>query len=195
MQKITVRFVDARDDFIIETPEISIKDLKQMIVMHYPEEQDKFLRIIQRGKILEDSVVLQTDTVLHCSISDEENNLDAVDQDTRRVGFDRLLEMGLEENEVLELRQQFHTLRGVNVLESPNLATQAEEQWIENAGNENIEVTGSQIDLLLGLVLGYFAGIIIIFWLKEGNIFSRRQQQGIISGIVINVFFGILRWF
>ncbi|KAJ3311875.1 hypothetical protein HDV04_003615 [Boothiomyces sp. JEL0838] len=195
MQKVTVRFVDARDDYVIETDEISIEEIKERIINSYPDVRDKFLRIIQRGKILNNSVVINSDTVLHCSISDEESNQSSVEQDTRRVGFDRLLEMGLEENEVLELRQQFHTLRGVNILETPNLATQAEEQWIENAGNESVEVSESQVDLLMGLVLGYFAGIIIIFWLKEANIFSRRQQQGIISGIVINVFFGILRWF
>ncbi|KAJ3262620.1 hypothetical protein HK103_000149 [Boothiomyces macroporosus] len=195
MQKVTVRFVDARDDYVIETDEISIEEIKERIINNYPDVRDKFLRIIQRGKILNNSVVINSDTVLHCSISDEESNQSSAEQDARRVGFDRLLEMGLEENEVLELRQQFHTLRGVNVLETPNLATQAEEQWIENAGNESVEVSESQVDLLMGLVLGYFAGIIIIFWLKEANIFSRRQQQGIISGIVINVFFGILRWF
>eukprot|EP00842_Homolaphlyctis_polyrhiza_P005033 jgi/Hompol1/5530/HPOL_004509-RA len=75
----------------------------------------------------------------------------------RNEGFDRLLEMGMSQEEVANLRAQFHTLRGTPIDDRPENARNAEEEWMDNPGN------------------------------------THRDDQGIITGLLINFSFGILR--
>jgi hypothetical protein len=51
---------------------------------------------------------------------------------------------------------------------------------------------GTHLDMLWGLMVGFFVGIIILFWIKEQGLFTRRQQMGIIVGMLLNISFGIL---
>lgn len=46
--------------------------------------------------------------------------------------------------------------------------------------------------MMWGLMLGFFLGIICLFWFRE-SVFSRRHQMGIVAGILINISFGVLR--
>jgi hypothetical protein len=45
--------------------------------------------------------------------------------------------------------------------------------------------------MMWGLIFGFFLGIICLFWFRE-SVFSRRQQMGIIAGMLINISFGVL---
>jgi len=47
--------------------------------------------------------------------------------------------------------------------------------------------------MMYGLILGFLFGILMVFFLKQ-NIFTSRQQTGILFGILVNFSFGLLRW-
>ena len=105
------------------------------------------------------------------------------------------------------LRTQFHSRRAhsgrpLSDLESVEL----EEEWLEQNsegapvglvggrgdGTRRLdrvmdEVSeGTQADMLLGLVMGFVFGIIMLFWIWERGI-PRRQKLGILCGIACNL--------
>nr|KAJ3422009.1 hypothetical protein HK105_001521 [Polyrhizophydium stewartii] len=102
----------------------------------------------------------------------------------------------MSEDEVRSLRQQFHALRGAEDAERTDAARNAEEEWMESPGNPNDDRdSGTHTDMLLGLVVGFFMGILVLFWVKEANMYNRRQQLGIVTGLLINFSFGLLRMY
>jgi hypothetical protein len=184
-----VRFVDGFDDLEIDRIEITVKEVKEIIAAHRPTFQLHRVRIIWRGRFLKDSEVITSASTVHCICSDI-NEIEQSGQQPMRIGFDRLIDMGFEVDEVQELRQQFHALRGVDVFD-PSQIQEAEEEWIENT-NPQLE-DGNEFDLLIGLVFGFFCGIFLLFWVKERNMYTRKQQQGIFTGLLLNISFGLLR--
>lgn len=54
-----------------------------------------------------------------------------------------------------------------------------------------LAVQGTYKEMMWGLIFGFFLGIICLFWFRE-SVFSRRQQMGIIAGMLINISFGVL---
>ena len=105
------------------------------------------------------------------------------------------------------LRTQFHSrhhgARSLSDLESIEL----EEEWLEQNQGDGApmglgggtrdgsrrldrvmeEVSeGTQADMLLGLVMGFVFGIIMLFWIWERGI-PRRQKLGILCGIACNL--------
>ena len=106
------------------------------------------------------------------------------------------------------LRTQFHSRRmhsgrALSDLESVEL----EEEWLEQNSGEGEPVglgggmrdgsrrldrvmddvsEGTQADMLLGLVMGFVFGIIMLFWIWERGI-PRRQKLGILCGIACNL--------
>ena len=56
----------------------------------------------------------------------------------------------------------------------------------------DVVIEGTHLDMIWGLMVGFFMGIIILFWIKEQGLFTRRQQMGIIVGMLLNISFGIL---
>ncbi|KAF9540387.1 hypothetical protein EC957_004333 [Mortierella hygrophila] len=124
------------------------------------------------------------------------------------TGFDRLREAGFSEDEIRSIRRQFHASRGTVMStvgengiavgldqdEDANArARRIEEEWIDQHGAETLPegLEGSYGEMVWGLMLGFFMGLIVMFWFKEAA-FSRRQQMGIIAGMLINVGFGVL---
>ncbi|KAF9298962.1 hypothetical protein BGZ88_003040 [Linnemannia elongata] len=124
------------------------------------------------------------------------------------TGFDRLREAGFSEDEIRSIRRQFHASRGtvtstvgengiavgLDQDEDANArARRIEEEWIDQHGAETLPegLEGSYGEMVWGLMLGFFMGLIVLFWFKEAT-FSRRQQMGIIAGMMINVGFGVL---
>ncbi|KAI8854421.1 DUF2407 C-terminal domain-containing protein [Chytridium lagenaria] len=114
---------------------------------------------------------------------------------------------GFSAEEVDNLRTQFHSIRGTDVHVNFDTARNAEEEWIDNAtvrdresSNNSIsfslmhvdEEEGSNMDVLIGLLAGFFMGVLVLFWIKEHSLFTRRQQMGIIAGLLLNISFGIL---
>jgi hypothetical protein len=37
---------------------------------------------------------------------------------------------------------------------------------------------GTQMDIIVGFLIGFFAGILVTFWITESSIFTKRQQMG-----------------
>jgi hypothetical protein len=74
---------------------------------------------------------------------------------------------------------------------------QEEEAWLDSNANNtrNQESVGSQVDLLIGLIMGFYGGVIVSFFLFERGLFSRRHKVGIMGGLLVNLSFGFLRWF
>ncbi|KAK9462674.1 DUF2407 C-terminal domain-containing protein [Lipomyces oligophaga] len=114
------------------------------------------------------------------------------------LGFDRLRSAGFSELDIAQLRSQFARLHGGTVTADSDAARQLEERWIdEGATAPDTLPDGSPVgvyeDLLLGTSVGFFLGFVALFFLREGAVFSKRQQMAIIAGIIINLSFGILR--
>lgn len=124
----------------------------------------------------------------------------------RATGFDRLREAGFNEDEIRSIRRQFHASIGTTTIgengievgpdqdeDSRERARRIEEEWIDQHGSETLPegLEGSYGEMVWGLMLGFFMGLIVLFWFKEAT-FSRRQQMGIIAGLMINVGFGAL---
>ncbi|KAK9473294.1 DUF2407 C-terminal domain-containing protein [Dipodascopsis tothii] len=145
---------------------------------------------------------------LHCSVGDllGENELFEVDTGSqpvpstvpRPVGFDRLRSAGFSEQDIAQLRLQFNRLHGGNVGDTDDETRQMEERWIdEGAHAQDTLADGSPIgayeDLFLGTIVGFFFGFLSLFFLREGGIFTKRQQMAIVAGLIVNVSFAILR--
>ncbi|KAG0359947.1 hypothetical protein BG005_011817 [Podila minutissima] len=122
------------------------------------------------------------------------------------TGFDRLREAGFSEEEIRSIRRQFHASRGTTTVGENGIeggldqdedaaarARRIEEEWIDQHGAETLPdgLEGSYGEMVWGLMLGFFMGLIALFWFKEAT-FSRRHQMGIIAGLMINVGFGVL---
>ncbi|KAF9358865.1 hypothetical protein BGX26_000729 [Mortierella sp. AD094] len=124
------------------------------------------------------------------------------------TGFDRLREAGFSEDEIRSIRRQFHASRGTMASsvgengiaveldqdeDARARARRIEEEWIDQHGAETLPegLEGSYGEMVWGLMLGFFMGLMALFWFKEST-FSRRQQMGIIAGLMINIGFGCL---
>lgn len=116
----------------------------------------KHLRIVYRGRIVTDYIRIHTIVpvvdsnivesansenapllndpdpfYLHCVVSDTPLSAHTAEAEiVPSRGFDRLLQMGLDEEEVNTLRAQFHAIRGTNATTDHTM----EDNWIDNAG-------------------------------------------------------------
>ncbi|KAJ1332169.1 hypothetical protein BSLG_008985 [Batrachochytrium salamandrivorans] len=207
-----VRFADGRDDVqVLTTSSVptTVQDICDFLVSHDNALQSKFLRLLYRGRVLKPDETLATllapmdifallhPVFFHCSISDvPPQNSNEEPQLTRRVpGFDRLIELGMSIQEVEDLRTQFHSLRSQGADEPPENARDAEESWMENPVSTGHfdDTGGTHTDMLIGLMVGFFMGILILLWIKEAHMCNQRRQLGIITGLTINISFGVLR--
>lgn len=133
--------------------------------------------------------------VIHCVASNmsdhEENNSEPQMQQT--IGFDRLLGLGLPQEEVDALRRQFHLLRHTYDMDTEE-GRQLEEEWLNAQRGENDnQLMMSQNDFLIGLLIGLFGGL-IAFLFRES--ISRKKIFGLYCGIALNIIIGIQRlWF
>lgn len=132
---------------------------------------------------------------LHCAASDFASEEPLRPTIRPQLGLERLLNVGFTEEEVASIRSQFHALRGTNVADEES-ARRLEETWIEsNANNvvaDNPFFGNSPGDLLKGLLIGFFFGILSVLLLRE-PVFNRRVQFGIMAGLLFNVSFGIAK--
>lgn len=75
---------------------------------------------------------------------------------------------------------------------------QMEELWLDTTINDEgplASLGGDYLDDLIGLIIGMFLGIVVLFAIREPRIFSVRQRKSVLGGILINVTFAALRLF
>ncbi|ORY38977.1 hypothetical protein LY90DRAFT_510805 [Neocallimastix californiae] len=109
--------------------------------------------------------------VIHCAVSDvlenEEHNLEP--QIQQRLGFDRLIGLGLSQEEVDVFRRHFHILRNSYDMNTEQ-GRQLEEEWLnsqrDETGNNNNSLI-SQYDFLIGLLIGLFGGLISLLFVQS----------------------------
>jgi len=124
-------------------------------------------------------------------------------------GFDRLLSAGLSVAEVTSLRSQFLAVQAhthtPDTMPSPIEMRQLEERWLDagtpqnggasgaGAGGDD-EAGGGLEDMLWGNIMGFFWAVGAIVWLvREEGVWSKRRQVGVVTGVLVNIAFCILR--
>ena len=86
-----------------------------------------------------------------------------------------------------------------------------EERWLDNGspnnngttdgggiggggGYEDVEGGGGLEDMLWGNVMGFFWAVGAIVWLvREEGVWSKRRQIGVVTGVLVNIAFCVLR--
>ncbi|CAI5755537.1 unnamed protein product [Candida verbasci] len=195
---------------------------------------NKRLRLIYNGRVLNEQtnfikeVIKNQEIVyIHCVVGEElteeqleqENQLDIPQQQstTEIIGFDRLLQQGFSQDDVMDLRRQFNLIYGESSQQPQDIddveenearqreLRQMEERWIESTNNnEEIEQESASIqvedethvneDLLLGFLIGIFLGVVaVVFLLADDTVFNKRQKMSIIAGLFINFSLAIVR--
>lgn len=122
------------------------------------------------------------------------------------LGFDRLLTAGLSPAEVASLRSQFLAVQAhthtPDTMPSGVEMRLLEERWLEagtplhgGGGGEDEEGAGGLEDMLWGNVMGFFWAVGAIVWLvREDGVWSKRRQVGVVTGVLVNVAFCMLRF-
>ncbi|RUS27335.1 DUF2407 C-terminal domain-containing protein, partial [Jimgerdemannia flammicorona] len=133
----------------------------------------------------EATVYIPTLFIWLCQFDNATSNLQP--QITPPTGFDRLREAGFSEDDIQNIRAQFHHLHGTVFNGGPHLppvhssseineeTRNLEEQWMENAG-ETLPDGSTYKEMVWGLMLGFFLGLITLFWFRE-SVFTRRHQM------------------
>ncbi|CEG75889.1 hypothetical protein RMATCC62417_10864 [Rhizopus microsporus] len=213
-----IRWSDRQDLVINSEPDETVYSIKEKIRNLSGNAKDKYIRLIHNGKVLEDQRTLKSYGIgkinitnskaileppspvyIHCSLSDYIPKGSSISNNRPQiippVGFDRLRESGFTEEDIQNIRAQFHRLHGTDYNDTEGTSEEArnlEEQWMDNTGETLPDaVQGTYKEMMWGLMFGFFLGIICLFWFRE-SVFSRRQQLGIIAGMLINISFGIL---
>ena len=120
-------------------------------------------------------------------------------------GFDRLAEAGFSEEDIEQVRRQFHAEHeftnspsGFVDTDEEEHARAMEDQWLEGLnstqdGVDNGMGTHIYSTLFKGLCVGFFFPIIPIFFFRT-DLLDRRTQLAILSGSAINFLFGVLQY-
>lgn len=126
------------------------------------------------------------------------------------MGFDRLLTAGLSPAEVASLRSQFLAVQAhthtPDTMPSGAEMRVLEERWLEagtpangggggaGGGGMDDEGGGGLEDMLWGNVMGFFWAVGAIVWLvREEGVWSKRRQVGVVTGVLVNIAFCMLR--
>lgn len=127
------------------------------------------------------------------------------------IGFDRLRGLGFSDEEINLLRQQFHAAymddeasnnnngdgsssnRGADI----DRVRELEERWIENDVRDDgadeqfnsipIGNFKHNVDLLIGITIGFTLGIFSLILIRQDGLFNRRQLMAVYAGIMINI--------
>ncbi|KAI0715647.1 DUF2407 ubiquitin-like domain-containing protein [Cerioporus squamosus] len=165
-------------------------------------------------------------TWLHCSVGpqlkegeEEEGRMQTAQLKPLR-GFDRLAAAGFSEQDIANIRLQFHAHSAGDYLDQEfddqedfdEHARVLEEQWIDSLdGGSSASLANSQpavSSLHNGILLGFFFPLMPVFFFRgtkpavfwdDGSehdaltpsMFSRRMQMGIVVGFLLNVLFGV----
>ncbi|EMD40234.1 hypothetical protein CERSUDRAFT_112427 [Gelatoporia subvermispora B] len=174
----------------------------------------------------EDQEPATSNAWLHCSVgpqmtegeSEEEGKVQTAQLKPLR-GFDRLASAGFSEQDIANIRMQFHAHSAGDYLDQDwegedfdEHARALEEQWIDSFDGGNAPLSqsssGASSTILHGIVLGFFFPIIPFFFFRlskpavfwddgtehdalGASVFSRRMQIGIVAGFLLNSLFGM----
>ena len=123
-------------------------------------------------------------------------------------GFDRLLSAGFSPAEISSLRSQFLAIQShahtPDQMPTPRELRLLEERWLDSEGvGGGSDAAGSGLDddaggglkdMLWGNVIGFFWAVGAIVWLvREEGVWSKRRQVGIVTGVLVNIAFCVLR--
>lgn len=132
------------------------------------------------------------------------------------IGFDRLRGLGFSDEEINLLRQQFRAAyideeasnnnnnnNGNSNSNSNMMGTdmervrELEERWMENDVRDDgadeqfnsipIGNFKHNIDLLIGITIGFTLGIFSLILIRQDGLFNRRQLMAVYAGIMINI--------
>ncbi len=120
-------------------------------------------------------------------------------------GFDRLLSAGFTPGEITTLRTQFLAIQSQthtpeNMPTGPALLA-LEERWLDNThspssgdGENDAEDAAGLDDMLWGNLIGFFwpIGAMLCGWREEG-VWTKRRKIAVLSGVLVNLTFGVLR--
>ncbi|KAL8666477.1 MAG: hypothetical protein Q9202_001500 [Teloschistes flavicans] len=133
-------------------------------------------------------------------------------------GFDCLLSAGLTPSEISALRSQFlaqtaHT-HTPDTMPSPQQMRRLEERWLDSSGptsrlstgadddgtngvgvvDDDDDGGGALSDMLWGNLMGFFWPVGAAIWLcREEGVWSKRRQVAVITGVLVNLSFGLMR--
>ncbi|KAK5131506.1 hypothetical protein LTR08_000900 [Meristemomyces frigidus] len=127
-------------------------------------------------------------------------------------GFDRLLHAGFTAPEIATLRTQFRAIQShshtPDTMPSGAALLALEERWLDasspagggaeaagGGGALEAEDAGGLEDMLYGNLIGFFWPVGALGWLmREQGVWSRRKQIAVLSGFLVNLTFGGLRF-
>jgi hypothetical protein len=78
--------------------------------------------------------------------------------------------------------------RGASMFHSAINLEDFEPEW----QNATPPIEGDHTDMIIGLLLGFLFGVIVLPFLYEKQ-FSVRRQMGIMAGLLVNIIFGVVR--
>ncbi|KAI0712406.1 DUF2407 ubiquitin-like domain-containing protein [Earliella scabrosa] len=165
-------------------------------------------------------------TWIHCSVGpqlkegEEEDSRVQTAQLKPLRGFDRLAAAGFSEQDIANIRLQFHAHSAGDYLDQEyddqedfdEHARALEEQWIDSLdGGSSASLASSQpavSSLHNGIMVGFFFPLMPFFFFRANKpavfwddgsehesltpaVFSRRMQMGIVVGFLLNVLFGV----
>lgn len=216
---IHLRWNNGEDLLLTVTSQDTISVIKQLIRKNAPEQTSKkTMRLIHRGQLLKDDYwtlsdyhITEPSIFIHCALSDPiiptntiTANKSKEDEEKPKqnvvAGFDKLRESGYNDEEIRSIRTEFHQAHA-----SPNYVDgeppseeeiQLEEQWIQRSGGSMLPEAEQDVckEMMCGLLLGFFLGVLCLFWVKE-SVFTRRHQMGIMAGMLINVSCGVIVYY
>ena len=160
-------------------------------------ESNKLIRVIYLGKILSDNLTLlqcniQPSHTLHIIVSDQpveptNNNINDSNTDNDNINV-----------------AYVHQYRVVNIDRDLYPAEYYDYNHHHTVLNENdqlvdpalhsIQYDGTTAEFVLGYLFGFILGPISMFWLFATRS-SRRYRLGIVSGLLFNVLFSIIRFY
>lgn len=220
----------------VEPSQLTLPWLRKNVRMKLSDLRNKRLRFILSGRVINESTNLvdeynryirfqsEDDGVdkkfyIHCLIGDiltqqelaKENEMDNKVQEQSTtpapVGFDRLQNAGLSQEDINMLRRQFRQLYGdLPQVQNEADIRQLEERWIDSSVNHEIDdfnvatsnggsgsMMSGNVDLLVGVLIGCLCGVLSVFLLMTGKLFNKRQKIAIVAGIIVNFSFALVR--
>ena len=122
-------------------------------------------------------------------------------------GLERLREAGFTQAEIQRFRDTFHSQHASEMNEEQEQdeeeeerMTRLEEAWLEGIHTEHddVFVDGMRIgvyqDMFLGMMIGFFGGMLSVLWLVAWSWNSKWNKIGISAGLFVNLTLGSLRW-